>query len=399
MDDYISPDLDLQKQQANRQKEMARMLLQQGQAQISGPTGQMVSGRYVAQSPWQALQGPVNMLLGAYMGKKGEEEAAKYAQELRKQGVKDIGDIMTLAEGRKALPSEQVAGPAYNGVAPTIDYPAVEANPKAAMARALMSQNPNVQAMASTLGQVAFPKTPEDVAKYKFAQTPEGGGFKGSYNDFQNQMNEYQKRSLAIQAANQGQSRVPMGYRMKADGTLEAIPGGPADIKAQTVNVGKETVDTLIGGLRDEYNTLYSGGGITSKDQTGMANIPGAIGSSGIGQMAGRVFGTENQSARNTIAQSRPLLLQAIKKATGMSAKEMDSNVELKMYLAAATDPTLDYESNMKALQQLETLYGSGASGSAKDTNLSTQDADALAWANANPKDPRAAQIKKKLGK
>jgi len=399
MDEYISPDLDLQKQQANRQKEMARMLLQQGQAQISGPTGQMVSGRYVAQSPWQALQGPVNMLLGAYMGKKGEEEAAKYAQELRKQGVRDIEDIMTLAQGRQALPAEQVAGPAYNGVAPTIQYPAVEANPKAAMARALLSQNPNVQSIAPTLAQTAFPKTPEDVAKYNFAKTPEGGGFKGSFNDFQNQMTPYQKAHLGILAGNQAQSRVPMGYRMKQDGTLEAIPGGPADIKAQTVGIGKQTVDTLIGGLKDEYNKLYAGGGITSAEQPGMANLPGAIGSSAVGQMAGKLFGTENQSARNTIAQSRPLLLQAIKNATGMSAKQMDSNVELKMYLAAATDPTLDYESNMKALQQLETLYGSGSGSLTKETQLSPQDSDALAWANANPNDPRAAKIKKKLGK
>jgi hypothetical protein len=32
--------------------------------------------------------------------------------------------------------------------------------------------------------------------------------------------------------------------------------------------------------------------------------------------------------------------------------------VELKMYVAAATDPSLDYEANMAALNQLETLYG-----------------------------------------
>jgi len=359
MDEYISPDLDLQKQQANRQKEMARMLLQQGQAQISGPTGQMVSGRYVAQSPWQALQGPVNMLLGAYMGKKGEEEAAKYAQELRKQGVKDIEDIMTLAQGRQALPAEQVAGPAYNGVAPTIQYPAVEANPKAAMARALLSQNPNVQSIAPTLAQTAFPKTPEDVAKYEFAKTPAGGNFKGSFNDFQNQMNEYQKRSLAIQAANQGQSRVPMGYRMKQDGTLEPIPGGPADMKAQTANAGRETVDTLVSELKGSYDLLKGAGGITEKG-AGISNAPAYLASSAAGQAAGKFFGTENQSERNKINSARTLLMQAIKKATGMSSQELNSNFELQQYLKTATDPSLDYESNMEALDRLQNLFGIG---------------------------------------
>jgi phage-related minor tail protein len=51
-------------------------------------------------------------------------------------------------------------------------------------------------------------------------------------------------------------------------------------------------------------------------------------------------------------------LLQAIAQATGMSSKQMDSNAELKMYLAAATDPLLDIQSNKRALQKLKELYG-----------------------------------------
>lgn len=403
MEDYISPDFELQKQQANRQKEMAKMLLQQGQAQISGPTGQMVSGRYVAQSPWQALQAPVNMLLGAYLRNKGDESAAQYEKGVREKGVRDINDILTLAEGRKALPAEQLAGPAYNGVAPTIQYPAIEANPRAAMARALMSESPQVQSMAPVLAKNAFPSTPESVLKYKFAQTPEGGNFKGSLADFENQMTPYQKASLAIQSINQAQSRVPMGYRMKPDGTLEAIPGGPADIKAQTANVGRETVDTLVSDLKDNYAVLKGSGGITEKG-AGLSNAPAYVASSPVGQLAGKVFGTENQSARNTINSARTLLMQAIKKATGMSAQELNSNFELQQYLKTATDPSLDYESNMEALDRIQKLYGVGgiatSGGKApKETQLSPQDADALAWANANPGDPRAAQIKKKLGK
>jgi hypothetical protein len=291
------------------------------------------------------------------------EKEKTIAEGLRQKGVKDIEDVMTLASGRKELPSEQIAGPAYNGVAPSIQYPEIKADPRTAMARALMSENPNVRSIAPVLAQEAFPKIPEKVSLYKFAQTPEGGNYKGSYNDFENQMTPYQKAHLGILAANQSQSRVPMGYRMKKDGNLEAIPGGPADIKAQTVDVGRQTVNTLIGGLRDEYDRLLSGGGITSTSESSLSNVPSAIASSGAGQLFGKAFGTENQSARNTIAQSRPLLLQAIKKATGMSATEMNSNFELQQYLKAATDPSLDYESNMKALDQLQKLYGIGGKG------------------------------------
>jgi hypothetical protein len=77
-----------------------------------------------------------------------------------------------------------------------------------------------------------------------------------------------------------------------------------------------------------------------------------------------------------------------------MSAKQMDSNAELKMYLAAATDPTLDLQTNLNALSQLESLYGKkdGAKG------MSVQDQQALQWANSNPNDPRSKTIKQKLG-
>jgi hypothetical protein len=238
----------------------------------------------------------------------------------------------------------------------------------AAALREIGTNNPygvGTEYKASILSNM-MPKVPDAVAQYKFAQTPEGGSFKGSFNDFQNQMTPYQKQSLAIQAGNQAQQKIPMGYRMTADGKgLEPIPGGPADQKAQTVNAGRETVDTLIAGLKDQYGILKKGGGITTTENTFM-NVPAYLSSTAAGQATGKLFGTQNQSARNTIVQSRPLLLAAIKNATGMSAKQMDSNVELKMYLDAATNPSLDFEANMAALNQLETLYGiSGTSSGA----------------------------------
>ena len=340
------------------QKALAKALIQQGMNQ--NLQGQMVSGRFVGASPLEGIAKLLNIYAGKSMAREASEKEKTIAEGLREKGVKDIEDVMTLAGGRQALPSQQVAGPAYNGIAPTIQYPEVKADPRAAMARALLSENPNVRSVAPVLAQTAFPKAIESVEKYKFAQTPEGGNYKGSLADFENQMTPYQKAHLGILAANQGQSRVPMGYRMTKDGNLEPIPGGPADQKAQTIDVGRQTVDTLITGLKDKYNLLNETGGITSTSKGALSNVPAYLSSSGLGQTFGKTFATENQSARNTIAQSRPLLLQAIARATGMSSKQMDSNTELQMYLKAATDPTLDYEANTYALNQLQTLYGLG---------------------------------------
>lgn len=130
--------------------------------------------------------------------------------------------------------------------------------------------------------------------------------------------------------------------------------------KEEQVGQGRDTVSSLISGLKGYYETLASGGGITNTEQSGLSNLGAGIASSGIGQTTGKLFGTKNQSARNEIAQQRPLLLNAIKQATGMSAKQMDSNAELKLYLSAATDPQLDLQANLSALRKLDELYGTG---------------------------------------
>ena len=42
--------------------------------------------------------------------------------------------------------------------------------------------------------------------------------------------------------------------------------------------------------------------------------------------------------------------------AMGISAKQLDSNAELKLWLSAATDPTLDLQANKSALANLERM-------------------------------------------
>jgi hypothetical protein len=368
----MSPEDYAQQQALNRQQQMAQLLMQQGTQQ---PQGQMVSGRYVAPSFFQNILPLAQMYVGKGMVEKADTEQAKLAERIRTAKSEKEKAITNLIAGTPDQVTE-MAGPYGQGVGKggaNVPMPvAVQPGTKPDLAAALREIGTNNPYGVGSEYKPAIlsnmiPKTPDSVAQYNFAKSPEGGGFKGSFNDFQNQMTPYQKQSLAIQAGNQAQSRVPMGYRMTKDGGLEPIPGGPADQKAQTVNAGRETVDTLIAGLKDQYGILKKGGGITTQENTFM-NVPAYISSTAAGQTTGKLFGTQNQSARNTIVQSRPLLLAAIKNATGMSAKQMDSNVELKLYLAAATDPSLDYEANMAALNQLETLYGLSGTASGAPT-------------------------------
>ena len=156
--------------------------------------------------------------------------------------------------------------------------------------------------------------------------------------------------------------RAPVGYRYTADGKgMEVIPGGPADLKAQALDANKAAgaadVDLAVGTLRDAYDRLDQGGGITNTNKGTLDNIVAGASSSAPGQMVGKMLGTKNQSARNEIEMTRPALLAALMKATGMSAKQMDSNAELKLWMRTATDPTLDVQANRAALSKIEQKY------------------------------------------
>lgn len=130
--------------------------------------------------------------------------------------------------------------------------------------------------------------------------------------------------------------------------------------KEESSEKGKTTVNTLLGTLGKQYSDLLSKGAITDVNAPTMQNIQARTGASMLGQVAGQYTGSAAQSARDSIAQTRPLLLQAIKEATGMSAQQMNSNVELQTFLRAATDPTLSIQANIEAINNLSKLYGLG---------------------------------------
>jgi hypothetical protein len=64
--------------------------------------------------------------------------------------------------------------------------------------------------------------------------------------------------------------------------------------------------------------------------------------------------GTEAQVKRDRINSIRPALMQSLAKATGMGAKQLDSNADVKLFMQTVTDPTASYEANQAAVAGLE---------------------------------------------
>ncbi len=166
------------------------------------------------------------------------------------------------------------------------------------------------------------------------------------------------------------------------------------DAKLAEQEKSKKDVEGIIAVLRDSYNQLRTGGGVTDTSKGGLQNAGAAASSSAVGQALGKTFGTQNQSHRNTIAQQRPILMGNISKALGMSAKQLDSNAELKLWLNAATDPTLDYQTNMRALDQLESMLAGGGSTPSNPAQSGGPKAgtveDGYRFKGGNPSDPNS---------
>ena len=199
-------------------------------------------------------------------------------------------------------------------------------------------------------------------------------------------------------------TRVYRGGGMGSPGVIGVAGREPGYVAREEKAATKQTetdksrgqVDNLVAQLGGYYDALSDEGGITSTGLRAGSNVMAGIASSGLGQATGRLFGTQAQSQRNSIVQMRPLLVQAIKNATGMSSKQMDSNVELKMMLATATDPTLDLEANRRALANLAALYGTGGGAAPPPT----PSPGAPTRANAAKADPtaEAAAFLKSMG-
>jgi hypothetical protein len=143
-------------------------------------------------------------------------------------------------------------------------------------------------------------------------------------------------------------------------GTVIPLANPEATTKGQALVKGKNLVNDVATDMAASYGVLKDLGGIKSKENSPQKNISAALQSSMVGQVGGSMLGTPEQDARDAIMSQRPILVQAIVKATGISASQINSNQELKNLLDAATDPSKGYETNIKSLNKINKRFGLG---------------------------------------
>jgi hypothetical protein len=152
----------------------------------------------------------------------------------------------------------------------------------------------------------------------------------------------------------------PEMIRLKSESTeLGKLAAGQSPLAPKVIaaDAGKNLVGDVATQMGNSYLKLFEAGGIKSTTRGASANLAASSQSSMLGQIGGSILGTENQSERDFIKSQRPILVQGIVKATGMTASQINSNVELKNLLDAATDPDKGYETNAKNLNLINNRF------------------------------------------
>jgi hypothetical protein len=143
------------------------------------------------------------------------------------------------------------------------------------------------------------------------------------------------------------------------------VPGSGAAGQDATRAVAAQSLLGTVDSLRGYYTDLDKLGGIVSTQRGGRANLMASAGASLPGRVLGRTFGSSEQTLRDNIQNAIPMIVADLKAVTGMSAQQMNSNVELQLFLRTVGDPSQSIESVMEALDRFERYVATVSGGEA----------------------------------
>jgi hypothetical protein len=133
-----------------------------------------------------------------------------------------------------------------------------------------------------------------------------------------------------------------------------------AALRENKAEAGKTQLADDLENLRFSFQKLDSLRAIPSTERNALSNVTSGLASTAIGQKTGQLFATEAQVERDVINSARSRLVNSIKNATGMSAQQLNSNVELQTMLKSISDPGQSYQSAIRIIEDIEDAYVKG---------------------------------------
>jgi len=226
----VPPEILQQQQALNRQQQMAQLLMQQG---LQQPQGQMVSGRYVAPSFFQNIAPLAQLYVGQKIADRSDKQLLDLAEQLRKGKDQETQAIMEQLKPREV--QTEMAGPYAGNVPMPVATQTLPPNIQAATNLALQSRFGAGKELLPTLINRALPepvKPTTDMQNFEFAKAQ---GFKGSFNDFKNQITPYQQAQL-------GMEREKLDFE-KSKSAIKPLPEGLNKQVTGSINLSDAITD------------------------------------------------------------------------------------------------------------------------------------------------------------
>ena len=374
----VSPETALEEQALNRRQQIAQLLLQQG---LHGPPqGQMVGRFYVPASPVQGLASLAQAAAGIYGTYKNDEARKALADTERKGMQAELAGAFApeITEGPR--PTAQMAPQAQPnyGLAPRpaqaqpvttelpgpgapVETPASSIVMKRRMAELLASRFPQVRAMAGIMAQQQaqqqereaqrdFLKGEGELNRQNRIDTMQAGFGKdimlatmlgASKETLENLKSQHAKELERVKVAERSdEGKIPPGYRKTKDGKLEAMEGGPADLKQQ----GMLNLDTSI--LQNSVASMDR----LAESANQILNHPGLAGITGVRGAVPDIPGTQAADAR--------ALLNKLKSQVGFSVlQEMRNNSKTGSALGSVSDAEgKRLENNLASVESAQSI-------------------------------------------
>lgn len=398
-----------------RQRKMAELLLAQGMK--GQPEGQMISGYYVPPAWTQRLSPVLDRLMGEQGLKDVDEKTAKLAEALRRQEVADIERFTNLQRGTPAVAEQytEIAGPFGEGVGPNnADIPmpiayrpaqaAVAPDRLAALQFAAQSASPALRAA----GMKALTEGPIKVGVEDTLLDP-----------------------ITMQPIRQGQQKSPADIQTAAivlgldkKPITEWTDQDRANIDAQiqktkrsgAANLGEQKVFDNTLKLRGDFRSELTYKAFQEVESAFSQINKGLDAKSPAGDLAAATKFMKLLDPTSVVRESELAMAMA---ATGAldrlynyakmlttgekltpSQREDFRKLSNDFYSTAYNqyNTKRDEYVDIAKRYQLPVEDVVGKAPKAPNKTMSAQDQQALNWANANPNDPRAAQIRQRLG-
>lgn len=405
----LPPEILQQQQALNRQQQMAQLLMQQGQQM---PQGQMVSGRYVAPSFFQYAAPLAQTFVGTRLAEKGDKAALDLAAKLRETQSKEIeqfGELMKTdpaaayrlaaqsyvpelrATGvKKMMPEEVTLGEGQKR------FMVMPDGTTRVVAQGEEKFKPPLQVDTGTTIEFRDPRDPTKVLQViPKSQMPTAG-----------QVVEREEGTFLVDTRT-GQAKPvvgPQGQALVGGKPLTETQSNAVAFGMRAVEANKLATDLESRGFTNTGVIRTAVGGTM-----GQAPIVGEKLEQGVRStfnVLPQALGGPSPEQQQVDQARRNFITAVLRKESGAVIGPNEYRDEERKYFPQLGDSEAvikqKQDARKLAIQALEAQAGpSGKRLIEKNVGqqLSAQDQEALAWANANPNDPRSAQIKQSLGR